>query len=189
MLQRPVWSIWSCPKNYLSVWLSQGNFGGHEVFLVASSFHHKSLSYPHGTARKFEDMKQPCCHRKLYGTFCLYTESFRRPFFNNNHNILISKCETQPPKIVVNLLENLRIFQTNGTVIQKFLAFLKLWKFLGNICSFEQLFYRIAGKNEIQLSTFLGLFGRRNKKYNLQYRLYSLGIQNNVIICLSDHQT
>ena len=30
---------------------------GHEVFLVASSFHHKSLSYPHRTARKFEDMK------------------------------------------------------------------------------------------------------------------------------------
>ena len=27
-------------------------------------------------------------------------------------------------------------------VIQKFLAFLELQKFLGNICSFEQLFYR-----------------------------------------------
>ena len=27
-------------------------------------------------------------------------------------------------------------------VIQIFLAFLKVYKFLGNICSFEQLFYR-----------------------------------------------
>ena len=33
---------------------------------------------------------------------------------------------TQPPKILVKLLENLRIFKTNGTVIQKFSAFLKL---------------------------------------------------------------
>ena len=40
---------------------------------------------------------------------------------------------TQPPKFLVKLSENLRIFQTNGTVIQKF---------LGNISSFEQLFYR-----------------------------------------------
>ena len=46
--------------------------------------------------------------RKLWGTFCLYTESFRRPFFffSNNRNILVLKCEyTQPPKIVVKLLE------------------------------------------------------------------------------------
>ena len=31
----------------------------------------------------------------------------------------------------------------HGTVIRKCLALLKLQKFLGNICSFEQLFYRI----------------------------------------------
>ena len=30
----------------------------------------------------------------------------------------------------------------NGAVIQKVLAFLELQKFLGNICSFEQLYYR-----------------------------------------------
>ena len=43
---------------------------------------------------------------------------------------------TQPLKI----LENLRIFQTNGTVIQKFVAFLKLQKFLGNICPLDSYF-------------------------------------------------
>ena len=33
---------------------------------------------------------------------------------------------TQPPKILVKILENLRIFKTNGTVIQNVSAFLKL---------------------------------------------------------------
>ena len=32
VLWKPVWLIWSCPKNYLSVWMSQGNFGRHEGF-------------------------------------------------------------------------------------------------------------------------------------------------------------
>ena len=31
-LQKPVWLIWNCPKNYLSVRVSQGNFGRHESF-------------------------------------------------------------------------------------------------------------------------------------------------------------
>ena len=47
--------------------------------------------------------------------------------------IAITCRVTQPPKIVVKLLENLPTFKTNGTVIQQF---------LGNMCSFEQLFYR-----------------------------------------------
>ena len=47
----------------------------------------------------------------------------------------------QPPKFVVKYQENLWIFQTNGTV-EKFLAFHKLCKFLGNFSPFEQLFYR-----------------------------------------------
>ena len=38
--------------------------------------------------------------------------------------------------------EKFRLSQTNKSVIQKFLAFLENQKFLGNICSFEQLFYR-----------------------------------------------
>ena len=75
--------------------------------------------------------------------FCLYTESFRRPFFNNNCNILILKGENTTFENRIQLLEKLRIFWTNGKVTQKFLAFLKLWKFLGNICSFKQLFFRI----------------------------------------------
>ena len=32
MLQKPVWLIWSCPKNYLSVRMSQRNFVRHESF-------------------------------------------------------------------------------------------------------------------------------------------------------------
>ena len=75
--------------------------------------------------------------------FCLYTESFRRPFFNNNCNILILKGENTTFENRIQPLEKLRIFWTNGKVTQKFLAFLKLWKFLGNICSFKQLFFRI----------------------------------------------
>ena len=49
---------------------------------------------------------------------------------------------TQLPKVVVKLLENVRILYTNGMVIQRVWAFHELKKFLGNICSFEQLFYR-----------------------------------------------
>ena len=52
---------------------------------------------------------------RLYGTF--YTEIFKRPFYTL----------TAMP-------------WTNRT--KKFLAFLELLKFLGNICSFEQLFDR-----------------------------------------------
>ena len=49
---------------------------------------------------------------------------------------------TQPPKIVVKLLENLRIFRRVGKGYPEILAFLKLQKYLGNICPFEQLLYR-----------------------------------------------
>ena len=41
-------------------------------FFVSS----ESVSYPHLSGRKFEDMKYPWFHRKLYGTLCLYTKSF-----------------------------------------------------------------------------------------------------------------
>ena len=32
VLWKPVWLIWSCPKNYLSVQMSSKNFGRHESF-------------------------------------------------------------------------------------------------------------------------------------------------------------
>ena len=45
-------------------------------------------------------------------------------------------------KIVRNLLDRLRKLYMSGTVIEKFLAFSKLWKILGNFCFSEQLFHR-----------------------------------------------
>ena len=45
-------------------------------------------------------------------------------------------------KIVGNLLDMLRKLYVNETVIQKFVAFLKLQKILGNFCFSEQIFYR-----------------------------------------------
>ena len=44
--------------------------------------------------------------------------------------------------IVGNLLDKLRKLYINGTVIQKFLAFLKRWKILASFCFPEQIFYR-----------------------------------------------
>ena len=49
----------------------------------------------------------------------------------------IFKC-----RLVAKLLDNLRISLTSGKVIQKFLALLKLLKFLSIICSFEQLLHK-----------------------------------------------
>ena len=55
---------WSYPKNYSSVRMSQGNLVVTKVlggFFVSS----ESVSYPHGSRRKFE----ACFHRKLYNIF------------------------------------------------------------------------------------------------------------------------
>ena len=78
--------------------------------------------------------------RRFHGTFCLYTEMSRRPFFfNKNRNVLEIVCENKTSKIVGKLVEKLRISQTNGTVVHKFLTFSELLKSLGNICFLEQL--------------------------------------------------
>ena len=45
-------------------------------------------------------------------------------------------------KIEGNLLDKLRKLYISGTVIQNFLAFLKVQKFLGIFCFSEQIFYR-----------------------------------------------
>ena len=45
-------------------------------------------------------------------------------------------------KILGNLLDKLRKLYMNGTVIQKFLTFLKLQKTLSNFCFSEQIFHR-----------------------------------------------
>ena len=109
-----------CPKNYLSVRMSLGNFGCHESLWWLFRLIRK-CQLPFGSGRKFEEMKQPCFHQKIIGDILSLYRILRRRFLT----III-----QPPKIVVKLLENLRIFKTNETVIQKFLASLKLQKFL-----------------------------------------------------------
>ena len=56
VLEKPVWLIWSCSKNYLSVPMSWGTVVVTKVlggFFISSA----SVSYPYGSGRKFEDMK------------------------------------------------------------------------------------------------------------------------------------
>ena len=64
--------------------------------------------------------------RKLKGTFCPYTEIFRRPSLTIIAISWYQNVNNTTSKLLVKLLENLRIFKTNGTVIQKFSAFLEL---------------------------------------------------------------
>ena len=127
LLQKPVWLIWSCHKKYIHLF---GCFRGTLIvtkvlgdFFVSS----ESVSF--------------AFIGKLQGTFCPYTEIFRRPSLTIIPISWYQNVNNKTSKILVRLLENLRIFKTNGTVIHKFSAFLKLYKFQGNICSFEQLFY------------------------------------------------
>ena len=112
--------------------------------------------------------------RKLQGTFCLYTEIFGRPFLTI---IAISwyHVNNTTSKILVKLLENLRIFKTNGTVIQKISAFLKLQKFRGNICSFEQLFYRkkSLGAPEDNYIEFMYLYCIEKVSFSINVKIFS----------------
>ena len=64
------------------------------------------------------------------------------PFSTKNSLTWGLKCEIKLQKIVGNLLDVLRKLYINGTVIQKFLAFFKLQKMLGNVFFSEQIFYR-----------------------------------------------
>ena len=50
VLQKPVWLIWSCPKNYLSVRMSQGDFGRQESSNVVP-----------------ESYRYPCFHQEVIG--------------------------------------------------------------------------------------------------------------------------
>ena len=62
------------------------------------------------------------------------------PFSTKNSLTWGLKCEIKLQKIVGNLLDVLRKLYINGTVIQKFLAFLKLQKMLGNFSSPNRYF-------------------------------------------------
>ena len=92
MLRKPVWLVWSCPKKYLSVRMSQGNFGLHESFRWLFRLIRKCQLPLYRSGRKFEDMKQSCFHQKIIGDV-IGDLKFQETFFNNNHNILVLTCE------------------------------------------------------------------------------------------------
>ena len=62
------------------------------VFSVFSS-HPKVLATLMGPVQTTKTSISLAFIGKFEGTFCLYTESFSRPFFNNNRNILVLKCD------------------------------------------------------------------------------------------------
>ena len=110
LLQKPVWLIWSCHKNYLSVRMFQGNFGCHE-----------SLRWLFRLVGK----RQLCFQGDVLSLYRNFQETF-------NFLTLIS----------ISWYQNVNNTTPRILGIQKFSAFLKLQKFQGNICSFEELFYR-----------------------------------------------
>ena len=100
VLEKPLWLIWSCSKNYLSVPMSWGTVVVTKVlggFFVSSA----SVSYPYGSGRKFEDVKQPCFRQKIIRDVLSLYRNFQETFLNNNRNILVLKrAIAQLPKIV-----------------------------------------------------------------------------------------
>ena len=66
--------------------------GSQMVFSVFSS-HPKVLATLMGPVQTTKTSISLAFIGKFEGTFCLYTESFSRPFFNNNRNILVLKCD------------------------------------------------------------------------------------------------
>ena len=82
VLQKPVGIIWSCPKNYFSLRMSQANFGRHESFRWLFRLIRKCvLGYPCASGRKYEDMKQPCFHSKISGDVLSLHRKFQETFF------------------------------------------------------------------------------------------------------------
>ena len=86
VLQKPVCLIWSCPKNYLSVRMSQANFGRHENFKWLFRLIRK-CQLPLWVPSRVRRHEVALLSFEFQGTFCLCTEIFGRPFFNNNRNI------------------------------------------------------------------------------------------------------
>ena len=70
-------------------------------------------------------------------------------------------------KIKRNLLDKLWKLYMNGTVITKFLTFLKIWKILGNFYFSKQIFYR---------QLLLGAPGLLFDIFNLKGGVYLKGV-------------
>ena len=93
-LQKPVWLIWSCLKNYLSCSDVLGELWSSRKSQVAFSSHPKVLATLIGPGgQKFQDIKQLCSHQKMIGDVLSLYRNFQDTFFNNNRNILVSKYE------------------------------------------------------------------------------------------------
>ena len=122
--------ILSGAKKFIPVRSSQGNLSLFEITRASVLFSRKfQLQFYEGDS--FSDSS---AHR------IFDSENVRFPFSTKNSLTLQSemgKIELQ--KIVGNLLDKRRKLSRNGTVIQKFIAFLKLQKILGKFCFSEQI--------------------------------------------------
>ena len=137
--QKPVRLIWSCPKSYLSVRMSQGYFGRHESVMWLFRLIRK-CQLPLWVRSKVRAHEIALLSEENYMDILSLYRTFQETF---SQYLGIKMRITQPPKIVVKLLENLSIFQTNGTVIQKFqCSFSQTLEISRQYCSLEQLFYR-----------------------------------------------
>ena len=81
VFQKPFWLLWSYPKNCLSVRMSQENFGRHERFRWLFRLIRKCQLHLRVRLKVRGHEVALLSFRKFEGTFRLYTESFRRPFF------------------------------------------------------------------------------------------------------------
>ena len=95
VLQRPVWLIWNCPKNYLSVRMSQGNFGHFEssrsLFHLIQNCQLYILIGPIESSRKWSSLTMI---RNFQWCF-VFIPKFSGDTFCSNiiPNILVKKCE------------------------------------------------------------------------------------------------
>ena len=127
ILQWPVWSIWSCLKNYSAVRMSQGNFGRHESFRWLFRLIRK-CQLPSWVREKVRGHDVALLSLKIIVDVSSLCRKFQETFFfYNNRNILILKCEnttsenrSQAIRKPPNILD-----EWNGYP-DVFLAFLKL---------------------------------------------------------------
>ena len=96
-LQKPFCVIWSWSKNYLPVWMCQGNFGQGLGFPS-----HPKLFLPRWLQTKFRGHEIAVFSLEVYkfqSTFCLCNEISRDLFINCKVNILVVIRENSTSKI------------------------------------------------------------------------------------------
>ena len=138
--QRLVWSLKNALKSIYLVGchgmsLSEGTWSSQTLYMAFSS-HLKLLATlmdPVGSSMAWSGRT---FIRKSGRRFVFMPEIFTRSFV---------KTTTSESRRLIR--EKLLKCQMNGTVVQNFLAFLELQKFLGNICSFKTLLFFLKKKS------------------------------------------